>query len=179
MKTAIASYGLLVAIFAGLFGSAAAQAGEKSADGYVMTVYSDTRYGSAVLEGSPDAVIGKLMRDHDGNPKYLADLIALCVAYTQTKQIDRAVEACDYAIAAAEKEARRLERSSPYGSYLTRTADTGRAIALTNRGVLHAVSGQSDQARAMFEQALGLKSREGSAAINLSLLDERMAGSGS
>ena len=179
MKFAITRYGLLVAASAGLFGPAAAQAGEGSPDGYVMTVYSDTRHGSAVLEGSPDDVISKLMRDHDDNPKYLADLISLCVAYTRTKQIDRAVEACDYAIAAADKEARRLERSSPFSGYRTREADTGRAIALTNRGVLHAVSGQSDQARAMFEQALGLKSREASAATNLSLLDERMAGSGS
>jgi hypothetical protein len=179
MKTTIARNALLGAAVAGLFGSATAQAGEKSPESYVMTVYSDTRHGSAVLEGSPDDVISKLMRDHKGNPKYLADLITLCVAYTQTKQIDRAVEACDYAITAAEKEARRLERSGPFSSYYTRKADTGRAIALTNRGVLHAVSGQSDQARVMFEQALGLRSREESAAINLSLLDERLAGSGS
>ena len=63
--------------------------------------------------------------------------------------------------------------------YHSRTPDTDRAIALTNRGVLHALNGQNDLARERFEQALDLKSRERSAEINLSLLDERTAGSGS
>lgn len=176
MKFTIARYGLLAAASVGVLGSTAALAGEGSPNPYVMTVYSDTRHGSTILDGTPEVAISDLMHNRNGNPRFLADLITLCVAYTQTKQIDRAEDACDYAITAAEKQAR---RSDSYGMYNSRTPDTDRAIALTNRGVLHALNGQNDLAREMFEQAMDLKSREKSAEINLSLLDERTAGSGS
>ena len=75
----------------------------------------------------------------------------------------------------ALKDARRLERSRMFGRQTTQVADTGRAIALTNRGVLHAVTGEKDKARLMFEMALMLKSKEESARTNLRFLDRDTA----
>ena len=62
-----------------------------------------------------------------------------------------------------------------FGRRTTQVADTGRAIALTNRGVLHAVSGETDKARLMFEMALMLNSKEESARTNLRFLDRDTA----
>ena len=62
-----------------------------------------------------------------------------------------------------------------FGRRTTQVADSGRAIALTNRGVLHAVSGETDKARLMFEMALMLNSKEESARTNLLFLQRDTA----
>lgn len=166
----------------GLFGllllvaSATAQAESAQANTYVMVVYSDAAHGEKVLSGAPEEVIAKLSRKKTGRSGNLADQVNLCVAYTKTKQLDQAQEACDAAIIASKKEARRLERSGLYGRRTTLVAETGRAIALTNRGVLHAITGESEQARTMFELAMSLESEDQSASSNLDLLEKKVAG---
>jgi len=175
MKTDRTRPGVLLGISLLLFGAVTAQAGEDQPNAYVMTVYSDVAHGNEIIDGAPQEVIAKLSSKADDRSNELADQVNLCVAYTKTKQLEKAMEICDSAVAAALKDARRLERSRMFGRQTTQVADTGRAIALTNRGVLHAVTGEKDKARLMFEMALMLKSKEESARTNLRFLDRDTA----
>ena len=154
-----------------LLSAFAAQAEEGQLDGYVMTVYSNVAHGSAILDGKSEKVVDKLVRRSERNSRNLASYINLCVAYAKTKQLDKATRACDTAIAARVSEADRLEKHDVFGRQTTMVADTGRAIAHTNRGVLHAISGEHDEARVMFEMAMQLESSEESAQQNLTRLD--------
>jgi len=168
--------------YSGLFGllllvaSATAQAESAQPSAYVMVVYSDVAHGEKVLSGAPEEVIAKLSRKKTRRLGILAVQVNLCVAYTKTKQLEQAHKACDAAITASQKEARRLERSEIFGRRTTLVAETGRAIALTNRGVLHAISGESEQARTLFELAMSLESENQSASTNLDLLERKVAG---
>ena len=175
MKTDKTLSGRLLAISLVLLGAVTAQAGEDQPNAYVMTVYSDAAHGTDILNGAPQEVIAKLSRKADAHSNHLAGQVNLCVAYTKTNQLEKATEICDSAVAAALKDARRLERSKMFGRQTTQVADTGRAIALTNRGVLHAVTGEKAKARLMFEMALMLKSREESARTNLLFLEREAA----
>lgn len=176
MKTDKTLPGKLLGISLLLLGAVTVQAGEDQPNAYVMTVYSDTAHGTEIIDGTPQAVIAKLSRRADAGSNHLADQVNLCVAYTKTKQLEKATEICDSAVAAALEDARRLERSRIFSKRkMTQVADTGRAIALTNRGVLHAVTGEKAKARLMFEMALMLKSKEESARTNLLFLDKETA----
>ena len=175
MKTDKTLLVMLFGVSLMLFGAATAQAGEDQPQAYVMTVYSDVAHGSEIIDGAPRDVIAKLSRKADPRATKLAGQVNLCVAYTKTKQLEKAMELCDSAVAAALKDARRLERSKMFGRQTTQVADTGRAIALTNLGVLHAISGERDKARLMFEMAMMLESKEKSAQINLRLLERKTA----
>ena len=67
--------------------------------------------------------------------------------------------------------------TTPNETKAVQVVDTSRAIALTNRGVLHAIAGEDAQARAKFEMAMQLKSTEQSAKANLAVLERKLAAS--
>lgn len=159
----------------GLLCVLSAQAGETPHDAFVMTVYSDSAHGTAILDGQSAEVVSKLADQSGDGSRDLAEQVNLCVAFTKTKQLEKATAACDDAVAMSVREARRLDRTGRFGRRTTRVADTGRAIALTNRGVLYAIAGDEDKARVMFEMALLLKSQEKSASTNLAHLERRSA----
>jgi len=165
---------LFVALFA-LCSSTPTMADEAVTQGYVMTVYSDLAYGQKVLDGAETKAIRKLSRNGEAKVKYLEGQTNLCVAYTKTKQVGKATVACDSAIESSLAKARRLGRTKEFGRQSAQVANTGRAIALTNRGVLHALAGEHEEARAKFELAIELQSTEQSAKSNLALLEQRDA----
>lgn len=159
----------------GLLCVLSAQAEETTRDAFVMTVYSDSAHGTAILDGQSAEVVSKLADQSGDGSRDLAEQVNLCVAFTKTKQLEKATAACDDAVAMSVREARRLDRTGRFGRRTTRVADTGRAIALTNRGVLYAIAGDEDKARVMFEMAMLLKSKEKSASTNLAQLERRLA----
>lgn len=146
------------------------------AQNFVMVVYSDSGYGESVLEGDLDGAISKLMR-RDGEVNDFAEQVSLCVALTKSRQFKQATEYCDMAIARSAHEARRLRGT--YGIHSTRTAAAPRALALTNRGVLHALAGEPEEARALFEMAREADLMEEYAQNNLARLNLSMDESGS
>lgn len=82
------------------------------------------------------------------------------------------------AIAESEREARRFRNymgRSPY----SRAAVSPRAVALTNRGVLHALTGQPEEARSLFEMAQDADLMEEYAQNNLARLQLSMKEGGS
>ncbi len=175
MKTEVVARGRTLAVLLGLLGAFSAQADEQATEGYVMTVYSNMAQGEKILDGSESQAISKLARNQETQVGYLEGQINLCVAYARTKQVQKATEACDAAIKLSERDARRIKRTTPFGRYSVRVAETGQAIALTNRGVLHAIAGEEAQARAKFEMAMQLESSEESAKANLARLERRLA----
>ncbi|MDH3620504.1 MAG: hypothetical protein OER91_06425 [Gammaproteobacteria bacterium] len=177
MKTDVVRNGGALVALLGFLGTAYAQAEEPSTDGYIMTVYSNMAHGEKILDGSENKAISKLARGDNQRAGYLEGQINLCVAYTKAKEVERATEACDSAIELSLKDQKRRKRTTSFGRYSIRVAETGRAIALTNRGVLHAIVGEAAQARAKFEMAMELQSTEQSAKTNLALLERRIASS--
>lgn len=138
----------LLLLMLGTLGALTVQAAEN----YVMIVYSDSAHGSAILEDRLDEAISELGPD-DGRFRNFAEHVSLCVALTRTSQFEQATEYCDMAIAQSGREARRIRRANYSHRNSTRISAAPKAIALTNRGVLHAIAGEHEAARVLFEMA--------------------------
>lgn len=171
MKTRLVRHGMTLAVL--LCAAAAAQADDQDQGRYIMAVFSDMAQGRAILDGSPDPLIDELEQDQSGETFSIEENINLCVAYTQAKQVADATSACNAAVELSAKQAKRTGsgRGSVY-SLQVHQARTNRAIALSNRGVLHALRGEYDVARKLFEESLALDSRRTHVRTNLSLLEE-------
>lgn len=175
MKIETRLLGTTVLLLLGTIGAWTAQAAE--GQNYIMVVYSDRAHGEAVLEDHYARVISKLDRN-GGEVDNFTEQVSLCVALTKTRQFERATEYCDMAIAESEREARRFRNymgRSPY----SRAAVSPRAVALTNRGVLHALTGQPEEARSLFEMAQEADLMEEYAQNNLARLQLSMKEGGS
>lgn len=136
-----------------LLGTSPVTAAEENLRGYVMIVYSDRAQGEFVLEGNHEKAISALLRRHDGSPARFADQVNLCVAFAKTRQLEKATRFCDLALASSSSQARRRVTNYALGQHVRQVAATDRAIALTNRGVLHAIAGETDAAQDLFEEA--------------------------
>ena len=179
MKIEVRKPGIKLALMLGLLGALSAQASEESHDDYVMIVYSDLSHGRTILRGEPEEVIARLSRKLDGQNGRVADQINLCVAYTKMKQIDLATTHCDAAVAVSSRATERLRSSVAYRHKGMRAAMTDRAIALSNRGVLHALHGESDKATELFEMAMSFEATEEYAENNLARLKSSLVESDS
>jgi hypothetical protein len=157
-----------LAVLLSLAAATSVQASERPAEGYIMTVYEDMAEGHAILEGSPGAAIDALTARDSGREFSFAESVNLCVAYTQMKQIEDATRACDAAMMASEREARRVKRMTSHRYAHVREARDVIILALNNRGVLHAVTGEPARARELFEEALDLQSRRPSSQMRAS-----------
>ena len=140
-------------VLSALLGTSLAMADDKRPRGYVMVVYSDRAQGEVVLEGEHEKAIAMLLRHDDGRAVKFADQVNLCVAFTKTRRFDQATRFCDMALASSGRETRRPVTNYSLGQYARKVAAADRAVALTNRGVLHAVAGESEEARDLFEEA--------------------------
>ena len=131
-------------LFAGL-----SSAAEQDASKYRMAVFLDSAYGEALVAGEFEQAIEQL--DADGG-KYGA-VNNLCVAYIMASDADNARVACEHAVEKTEKRLRHAD------SWLRQAYKRDAAIALTNRGVVLAVSGDLAGAQEDFERALRFRSR--------------------
>ena len=165
---------LSVAALFGVLGPASAVADDEAPKGYIMNFYADSAHGAAVEDGAYEVVIDKLEARSTDSARRVAAAVNLCVAYTKTKQIDKATETCDHALEIAGKAVRRISFNDSFRAAQARALDE-RAIALINRGVLYAVAGKDEQAKEMFEMANSLSDRNESAALNLLVLQREVA----
>lgn len=135
-----------------------------------MMVIEDASFGPQLLSGDYDEAIEKLSAIKAGKRNYFATQTNFCVAYTKARQVDKAIAACDAALAFAEKKANSVA-GSKYGDPVARKeVQSNLAVALSNRGVLFAVVGKPDQAKKYFETAIQLKGRNDFAEANNSRL---------
>lgn len=153
-----------------------AQAAE--APNYVMVVYTDTAHGQSVVQGDLDETVSSLTR-RDGQVEDFAEQVSLCVALTKSRQFEQAAKYCDMAIAQSAQEARRIRGTLGNGRRSARTATTPKALAMTNRGVLHALAGEPEEARVLFEMARDADLMEEYAQNNLARLNLSKDESGS
>ncbi|MEL7449735.1 MAG: hypothetical protein AAFN78_11030 [Pseudomonadota bacterium] len=148
---------LLVAFAALITIATVASAAEHDASKYRMAVFVDSAYGDALVAGDFEQAIERL--DADGGR--FGAVNNLCVAYVMASDADNARAACDHAVKKSEKRLRHAD------SWIRQAYKRDAAIALTNRGVVLAVSGDLAGAQADFQRALDLRARLEEPEVNL------------
>ena len=127
---------------------------------FTMTVFSDQAYGKKVVSGKYGQVIKKITAGgHRARDKFASNN-NLCVAYAKNRDIDKAVVACDAAIAQIRKREHRISKIPRSAEALVYRSNL--AVALSNRGVLRAVSGDIELAEADFRAAINLQTDQAS-----------------
>ena len=139
---------------------------------FTMTTITDSAHGAEIAAGKYEQAIEKITAaDADGT---YFNSTNLCVAYTKTGNVVDALTACDAAIEQANS------MSFDRQSYLSRHAQERMrnkylALALSNRGVLHAATGDVELARQDFVEALGVSARLSVVKTNLARLEKGKA----
>lgn len=158
---------LTVIVAAGSLGNASAETNEPR---YTLNAISDTAQGEKILAGNYQEAIEKI----DPDPRRARDRFFsatnLCVAHILSRDLDGAAPYCDSAIAEYENAI----SVRPNGLALSigkRAQQRYLSIALSNRGVLHAMRGEEDRARADFEKAIGLRPSVPAPEVNLARLE--------
>lgn len=117
----------------------------------------DTPYAMVVLDATPQArlirsgeywkIMEAVARLEGGTAKSFDALNNLCVAYTMVKSFDKAMTACDAALASPAVAV--AEDRTPFAVFTKAGMDVDdrKALVLTNRAVLKAVSGDLAGAR--------------------------------
>lgn len=132
---------------------------------YVMTVISDEAEGQKMIAGDYAEAIAAITTPK-GRPRTSFSVNNnLCVAYTKTNDLSSAEAACADALRAS-----RVVFNVWYESPRKRG---DHAVALSNRGVIRAISGDVDGARSDFEQARKLNDNLAAAADNLARLERQ------
>ena len=156
--------------FSALTFSVSAGAAEQQA-AYTMTAISNASFGQQVTVGKYGQAIEKITSPKFKTKTSFSAVTNLCVAYTKTGDLGRAAAKCDTALEktrARVKFRRSGDLIQPAG-YGRTPADL--AIALSNRGVLHAVQGETDLAREVFLEAIDLEAGLEAPQINLARLE--------
>lgn len=155
------------ALLAGLSVSAHAEPGT-----YSMVVLKETRYARSIMSLDYERTMAAIHKLEDMGLKTFNVYNNLCVGYTMTRSFDKARVACDAAI-----EAHDVHQSDP-APYLgfgnSSSGERREAIALTNRGVLKAVSGDLLGARDDFTMAAGISSEVTAAGFNMERLSAKL-----
>jgi tetratricopeptide (TPR) repeat protein len=133
---------------------------------FAMTVYSDRAYGDAILKGRLERAIDKLSAGSMSAAKP-ENASNLCVAYTKAKELDKALDACDAAVAALTAKKMVIDKHTVRYADLRASVQTDLSIALSNQGVLFAVKGEHDRARKNFLTAIQLDHNRSKAQENL------------
>lgn len=154
MKTTRA-FGFTCTVLLGLVFSMPVTAEEVSAAAYTMAVIENEAFGRQVTAGKYERAIDRITRGGIHVKDRFADHVNLCVAYTKTKDIESAKLACNAALAGIRKQESRATRSGKSSLYGPYKRDL--AVALSNRGVVFAVSGDAARARESFAAAIELQ----------------------
>ncbi len=144
------------AVAANLFAASALAhevAQEPMAAGYQMAAVIDRAHGNVVISGD----YGKAIEDlGNKSRRHFESSTNLCVAYTMTGNLEKADAECAAALELSEKSSVRRDI----------------AVALSNRGVVKAVSGDLSGASEDFSRALEIHGDLRQASENLQLLRE-------
>lgn len=130
---------------------------------YTLTAIEDLNYGEQIIAGEYETAIEGILSSSKIRRNAFEAQTNLCVAFTRTGDFDRAGTSCDSALEALGD--RRLS-----ATYSRRTQEKYLALALSNRGVLHAVSGEPELARRDFTRAAKLRFDLNVVDINLARL---------
>jgi hypothetical protein len=136
---------------------------------YTMIVIADAAHGHRIISGNYEQAVDKITSSRIRVDRFIKE-INLCVAYTKSSELELAANDCDAALATLEDG--RPARFA--GSDLTSREIAYRrnlAVALSNRGVLRAVTGELELAREDFVTAMQLKTGLSAPKTNLARLE--------
>lgn len=143
--------------------------GQSNDPRYTMTVIRDAAQGASVVKGDYEKAVARITgRRVALNP--FAGFTNLCVAYAKIGKIDEADDACDTALAIV-RDPNWEHRSGVMTGYGERTRRKYLALALSNRGVLHAIRGDESAAEQSFDEAIKLDQRNTAPRVNLARLE--------
>ena len=146
-----------------------AVAGRLDEPHYTMSIIVDAVYGNKVLSKDYDVVISRLeSSERDGIRSFYAST-NLCVAYLKTGDYEGAKSSCDRAVSTIRNEID-TDRDMKRDSYKARMYRTFLAVALSNRGVTHAVTGSPELARDDFTSAMKVDTDMREPEVNLARL---------
>jgi Flp pilus assembly protein TadD len=144
---------------------------EERQSAYTMTAITNASYGERVTRGEYEYAIEKITAPDYNKKGSFESAVNLCVAYTKIGALESAQLNCDAAIS---KVRERMKGSSAFmlsqlPGYSSPERDL--AVALSNRGVLRAVSGDLELARQDFAEAVKLETTLDAPGINLARLE--------
>lgn len=142
---------------------------------YTMAAVIDAAFGHKVTAGRYDQAIEKITSKSRHFRQSFEASTNLCVAYTKVGDLDSAAVACDQAVA---KMRERTKGKGPEPVFRGANSIVDReflAVALTNRGVLHAVSGEFDAAYRYFAEAQNLDAKIDTPRANLARIASDLA----
>lgn len=132
---------------------------------YRMTVISDEAYGHKIIAGHYAEAVDRIDASRGNGSKRFFAYTNLCVAFTLTGEVENARPACDEALALIDTDSSRLPK------FFEPIQTDYESMALSNRGVLRAVSGDVDGARDDFLAAEALGAGLSAPAENLARLN--------
>jgi Flp pilus assembly protein TadD len=136
---------------------------EENASAYVMTVVHDRAAGEQVLSGAYGQAIEHLTASNAKRSSKFAASNNLCVAYTKSNRLPEAKQACSAAL--------RSSKTTYTSWYSANSKRDFYAVALSNRGVIRAVSGDIEKARQDFKTAMKFSTSVTAPAENLAVLN--------
>lgn len=134
---------------------------------FEMTVIRDAAFGAKVVSGKHGEAIERINALNVREPEQFFVHTNLCVAYTMTRKFEAAAIACDGALADLADQSATMPASKE------RIVRRYKAMALSNRGVLRAVTGDDRNARADFDAAVALEAGVSAPERNLAYLETR------
>jgi Flp pilus assembly protein TadD len=149
--------GLLMAVSAQSADAAEAQSP------YVMTVIADMAQGEQVVSGQYEDAIAAITSPNTRNRDSFAASNNLCVAYTKMNDLTKATAAC--------ADALQVSKNTFGPWYDASRMRSDRALALSNRGVIRAITGDDSGARQDFELAIKLGKNLSAPLENLARLE--------
>lgn len=150
--------------------SAVALHAEEQKLNYTLTAIEDMSYGEEVVAGDYDTAIEGILTSAKRRRSGFEAQTNLCVAYTRSGDFEKADASCNAALAALRKRPRPSAMAAIIPSQSRRVRERYLALALSNRGVLRAITGSPDLARSDFEQAAELRFGLDVADVNLARL---------
>jgi len=120
-----------------------------------MVAFEDQESGELITSGQYSEAVEKISGTRFKRRSFAAHN-NLCVAYVKLNRIDDARQSCDAAIAARDPASGASRWRAISGSGSRRFDE---AMALSNRGVLRALSGDTDGAQTDFERSAQLTDR--------------------
>lgn len=162
--------GLVIA--AALAGVTPTTASAGTSDDALTMIMFDRAPGAAQIASGDYALAARIARTMPvaGAASRFESLTQICVASLKCGELAAARSACDRAVIAS----RAHDLGTPiYGSPDREARTTRRVIALTNRGVVHAISDDEQAAARDFEAALQLNADQREPRANLAYLERR------
>jgi tetratricopeptide (TPR) repeat protein len=130
--------------------------------------------GADILEGQYEEAIARIRQDGSADLDF-SESTNLCIAYTKSGDMTSALESCDRAVDTARETNGMRWLAHTSAPYNVRRKDLDLVIALSNRSVVHAMSGDDLLALEDLREADALKPHLRAVSKNLAVLTESSA----